>query len=33
MDQVLSNLPGRVLAWGLRAAILPLRLAKGRTTP
>ncbi len=29
MDQVLSNLPGRVLAWGLRAAILPLRLAKG----
>ena len=29
MDQVLSNLPGRVMAWGLRAAILPLRLAKG----
>jgi acyl-CoA dehydrogenase len=29
MDQVLRNLPGRVLSWGLRAAILPLRLAKG----
>ncbi|WP_336731452.1 acyl-CoA dehydrogenase [Achromobacter ruhlandii] len=29
MDQVLSNLPGRPLAWALRAAILPLRLAKG----
>ncbi|MGR6078034.1 acyl-CoA dehydrogenase [Achromobacter sp. CSND-B12] len=29
MDQVLSNLPGRPLAWALRAAILPLRLARG----
>jgi acyl-CoA dehydrogenase len=29
MDQVLSNLPGRPLAWALRAAILPWRLAKG----
>jgi acyl-CoA dehydrogenase len=29
LDQVLRNLPGRVLAWGLRAAILPLRLARG----
>ena len=29
MDQVLSNLPGRPLAWALRAAILPLGLAKG----
>jgi acyl-CoA dehydrogenase len=29
MDQVLRNLPGRVLSWGLRAAILPLRLARG----
>ncbi|KAG1251613.1 hypothetical protein G6F65_018275 [Rhizopus arrhizus] len=26
---LLRNLPGRVLAWGLRAAILPLRLARG----
>ncbi|MCZ8388767.1 acyl-CoA dehydrogenase [Achromobacter xylosoxidans] len=30
MDQVLSNLPGRPLAWALRAAILPLRLARGQ---
>ena len=29
LDEVLRNLPGRVLAWGLRAAILPLRLARG----
>ncbi|MFY4259683.1 acyl-CoA dehydrogenase [Achromobacter xylosoxidans] len=29
MDQALSNLPGRPLAWALRAAILPLRLARG----
>ncbi|CUJ59679.1 acyl-CoA dehydrogenase [Achromobacter xylosoxidans] len=29
MDLVLSNLPGRPLAWALRAAILPLRLARG----
>ncbi|CAB3917010.1 Acyl-coenzyme A dehydrogenase [Achromobacter pulmonis] len=29
MDQVLSNLPGRPLAWALRAAILPRRSARG----
>ncbi|MNL26297.1 Acyl-coenzyme A dehydrogenase [compost metagenome] len=29
LDEVLRNLPGRVMAWGLRAAILPLRLARG----
>jgi len=29
MDQVLRNLPVKVLSWGLRAAILPVRLAKG----
>ncbi len=29
MDQVLRNLPVKALSWALRAAILPLRLAKG----